>query len=458
MNITLIKNFYRNHFKFLLLSFFVLLSIVSCRQDDEGIPDFPEGSTESVNVWVQDSMRRYYYWAQQMPQKPNYSLPTQDFFKSLLSPQDRFSFILNTKDASTYPKSARSMYGFDYTILQQPDGKIVTVIKLVLQNSPAQNASLKRGMIITKINGAVITSANMGTLSSSVINSSVLNLSVGDWNNGNIDNEKDITVYYGFTFHQSLVSKIFEHNGKKTAYLYVYDFPDGMAQLLSQKFSEFKSLGVQALVLDLRYNYGGSVSSAAALCAMIPAGISANSPFIIYKGNKNGGEVKMNFAQQIAYDKSAPGFNILHANTLGFSKVYILTSESTASASEIVINNLKPYMEIIQVGGTTLGKDMAGFAIEDQRNPPKISWQIHPVIYKVYNANGQGEYNNGISPQISVNEFSVLPLLPLGDPNETVLSSALNKINFKNSGNKMPDNSLKILWESDWQFGINMKK
>ncbi|MDF2931472.1 MAG: peptidase [Chryseobacterium sp.] len=458
MNITLIKNLYGNQFKFLLLSFFAFISIVSCRQDDEGIPDFPEGSTESVNLWVQDSMRRYYYWAEHMPSKPNYSLPTQDFFKSLLSPQDRFSFILDTKDASTYPKSVRSRYGFDYTILQQPDGKIVTVIKLVLQNSPAQNAGLKRGMVITKINGTVITSANMGTVSSSIINSTVLHLSVGDWNNGNITNEKDITVYYGFTLDQSLVSKIFEHNGKKTAYLYIYDFPDGMAQLLLQKFSEFKALGVQALVLDLRYNYGGSVASAATLCAMIPAGISSNSPFIIYRGNKNGGEVKMNFSQQIAYDKSAPGFNILHANTLGLNKVYILTSESTASASEIVINNLKPYLEVIQVGGTTLGKDMAGFAIEDKHNPPKISWQIHPVIYKVYNANSEGEYSNGISPQISVNEFSFLPLLPLGDPNETLLSSALNKIYSKTSGNEMPDHSLKILWESDWQHGINMKK
>ncbi len=65
-----------------------------------------------------------------------------------------------------------------------------------------------------------------------------------------------------------------------------------MTQKLSQKFAEFKAAGIGELILDLRYNYGGSVSAAAALCSLIPTGISSASPFIIFKGNKNGGEVK----------------------------------------------------------------------------------------------------------------------------------------------------------------------
>ncbi|NIF06177.1 peptidase S41 [Chryseobacterium sp. Tr-659] len=430
---------------FLKLQFIVFIAfLVSCANNDENPPVFPEGSTESVNLWVQDSMKRYYYWADQMPAKPDYRLPVKDFFKSLLSSQDRFSFIVNTDDPSSYPRSIRNMYGFDYTIVQLANGEVVTVVKLVLQNSPAFNAGLERGMILTKINGKTLTAANAEVLASTIKDQTVIDLTVGKWKNGAVADEKNITVYYGYSFEQPVLSKIFEKNGKKIGYLYIYDFPDGMTTVLYQKFAEFKTAGVQELILDLRYNYGGSVSSAAALCSLIPSGISSGSPFIIFKGNKNGGEVKRTFAQQIAYDPKALDFNTLHANALSLAKVYILTSNSTASAAEIVINNLKPYLQVIQIGDTTLGKDMAGFTIEDKRKPKKISWQIHPVVYKVFNTNGVGGYSAGISPQVYVNEYAALPLQPLGDADETLISAVLNGSYFKTA-----NTDIKILYQSD---------
>lgn len=437
----------KNFFKLQCIAIAVFL--ISCtNNNDESAPVFPEGSTESVNLWVQDSMKRYYYWADQMPAKPDYRLPVKDFFKSLLSSQDRFSFMVNTEDSSTYPRSIRNMYGFDYTVAKLANNQVVTIVKLVLQNSPAFNAGLERGMIMTKINGKVITAANAESMASSIKDQTVVDLTVGKWQNGAVADEKNITVYYGFSFEQPILSKVFEKNGKKAGYLYIYDFPDEMTQTLNQKFAEFKAAGVQELILDLRYNYGGSVSSAAALCSLIPSGLSSGSPFIIFKGNKNGGEVKRTFAQQIAYDPEALDFTTLRANALGLQKVFILTSNSTASAAEIVINNLKPYMQVIQIGDTTLGKDMAGFVVEDKRKPRKISWQIHPVIYKVFNASGTGEYSNGISPQVMINEYAGLPLLPLGDPNETLISSALNGGYFKSAAQEKTG-SVKILYQSD---------
>ncbi|MDH5033907.1 S41 family peptidase [Chryseobacterium cucumeris] len=427
----------------------IAVFLISCtNNNDESAPVFPEGSTEFVNLWVQDSMKRYYYWADEMPAKPDYQLPVKDFFKSLLSPKDRFSFMVNTEDSSSYPRSIRNMYGFDYTIVQLANNEVVTVVKLVLQNSPAFNAGLERGMIITKVNGKVMTAANAEAMASSIKDQTVVELTVGKWQNGSVTDEKNITVYYGFSFEQPVLSKVFEKNGKKIGYMYIYDFPDGMTQTLYQKFGELKAAGVKELILDLRYNYGGSVSSAAALCSLIPSGLSSGSPFIIFKGNKNGGEVKRTFAQQIAYDPKALDFTTLRANALGLQKVFILTSNSTASAAEIVVNNLKPYMQVIQIGDTTLGKDMAGFVVEDKRKPRKISWQIHPVIYKVFNASGAGEYSSGISPQSNVNEFAGLPLLPLGDPNETLISSALNGGYFKSADHEKNGN-IKILFQSD---------
>jgi C-terminal processing protease CtpA/Prc len=144
-----------------------------------------------------------------------------------------------------------------------------------------------------------------------------------------------------------------------------------MTAVFNQKFAEFKAEGVQELIVDLRYNYGGSVSAAAPLLADSCRNF-VRSPFILFKGNKNGGEVKRTFAQQIAYDPKALDFNTLRSNALGLSRVYILTSNSTASAAEIVVNNLKPYLQVIQIGNTTLGKDMAGFTVEDKRKPKRF--------------------------------------------------------------------------------------
>lgn len=435
---------------FLKLQFIVIIILfTSCTENDDNTPVFPEGSTESVNLWVRDSLKRYYYWSDQIPANPDYHLPVKDFFKSLLAPQDRFSFIVNTEEPSSYPRSIRNMYGFDYTVLKQANGEIVTVIKLVLKDSPAFNAGLERGMIITRINGKIITAYNAESITSTMKDLTVLDLTVGSWNNGLVTDEKEVKVYYGLSFEQPLLSKIFEVNGKKTGYLYIYDFPDGMMQKLSQKFAEFKAAGVDHLILDLRYNYGGSVSAAAALCSLIPAGISSSSPFIIFKGNKNGGEVKRTFSQQIAYDPKALDFNALRANALDLNKVYILTSNSTASAAEIVINNLKPYLEVIQVGDVTLGKDMAGFSVEDKRKPQKIHWQLHPVIYKVFNADGAGNYSSGILPQVSVSEYAVLPLLPLGHSDETLVSFVLNGNYFKSANQKASVERVKILYQSD---------
>lgn len=412
----------------------LLLLLPGCREADEGVarPVFPEGSPESVNLWVKEQMDRYYYWNTQMPKNPDYSLSTPEFMKSLLVPEDRFSVIVNPQDPATYPRSVRGLYGFDYAVLQT-DVKVITVIKVVLDNSPAFNVGLKRGMIITKINGTALNASNTESIMSSLSAQNSFQLTVGEWQNGNVINEKDITIYYGFTFEQPLQSVIIEREGKKVAYLYIPDFREGTSDVLIRKFAEFKAAGVQDLVLDLRYNYGGSVAAAAALCAMIPSGITANSPFIKYVGNKNGGTIVKTFAEQIAFDTSAPPFSTFQANTLSLGKVFILTSDNTTSASEIVINNLRPYMEVIQIGTKTSGKDMAGFPVVDESNPKKSPWEIHPMIYKVYNAKDQGDYAKGLIPQFEVSEYSVLPLLPFGNPQEALLSVALNKI-FSQAG------------------------
>ena len=116
------------------------------------------------------------------------------------------------------------------------------------------------------------------------------------------------------------------------------------------------------------------------------------------------------------------------ANNIGnLNRVFILTSNSTASASELIINNLKPFMEVILVGEHTYGKNVGSFTITDEKK--RWNYGLQPISFKITNSLDQSDYGtvNGFLPNYEVND-NVLPYKLLGDPSETVLKAALNII------------------------------
>ncbi len=118
--------------------------------------------------------------------------------------------------------------------------------------------------------------------------------------------------------------------------------------------------------------------------------------------------------------------------------MYVLTGNHTASASEIILNNLKPFINIISIGEKTKGKDATGFAIEDNRMADKKGWVLCPVIYKLFNANNKGNYALGISPTVELNELEEIEIFPLGDIRETLLNQALSGAkNFRQKKHSM---------------------
>lgn len=105
-----------------------------------------------------------------------------------------------------------------------------------------------------------------------------------------------------------------------------------------------------------------------------------------------------------------------------------MTGSHTASAAELLINSLRPYLTVIQSGQQTLGKDMASFVIKDYRNPQLVpKWEIYPMIFKLYNAAGKGDYSNGLIPDQTADELSALPLKPFGDISDPLIQSCLQK-------------------------------
>jgi carboxyl-terminal processing protease len=416
----------------------ILLSFVSLQNlhcTKKSAPFVPTDQLGIDNKWVYDSLKRYYYWADQITGNPEYTLPTDQFFRKLLSASDRFSWISNGSTVGP-SKTTAELFGFQYTLISHPfeAQQLAAVITLVVPDSYAGRQGLQRGMFFTKINDKVITPQNMQSLVTELQSNSsaVLRLAALNSDGTALIDSARVAVQSSFVDDKCVyATKFFEKQGTKTGYLAYFLCSETEDVLMMDAVQKLKNANVTELILDLRYNPGGSVASSAKLAAMLVTSFDPDQVYVTFKGNRNGGTVKQTFRQTIAFSGSNSGkdMNELRSLNLGLQRIFILTSGATVSAAELLCNSLKPYLQVIRIGAITHGKDEASFRIEDTRNPRQVQWMLMPTIYKVFDANERGDYSSGLQPDHAVNDFARLPLLQdLGSPGDPSLDKALTLI------------------------------
>jgi carboxyl-terminal processing protease len=405
----------------LLVSF-----LIACQTNDDISITYEEGTNEYVNEWIYAQMKRYYYWNESMPGKGDLSLYPKAYFTTLLHTDDPFSYAIHTASAETFPKSLSGLFGFDVSFVEH-DGQVFGVVLYVLSGSPAENSGLHRGQLITAIDNIILNQENCDNLYQNLMNTENATLQVvAYFEESGFTDLQQVNIHKGFTFLQPVYHQIITEQNNKVGYIEIPHFDIGLSQSLLLAFQDFKNQDVNEIVVDLRYNGGGDVSSATALSILLSPNIQPSDPFITFKGNSNGGQINQTFKEALEMNESQVSFESLRAAHPSIQKVYILCGNRTASASEIIINNLKPYMEVITIGKKTFGKDMASFSIEDDRVADTDGrWVLYPAIYKLSNANGEGNYSNGIPPSIILDELQSLEVFPLGDVNEVLLHQAL---------------------------------
>jgi C-terminal processing protease CtpA/Prc len=423
---------------FLVLALFASGIFYSCEKDKPA----NENEYEYVNNWILENMEIYYLWNDKIPSSTDKTLAPSEYFESLLYKDDRFSWIQDNfiellNSLSGVSKEA----GYDFNLLRMnsTDPDVIGYITYVKYNSPAEAKGLKRGDYFLSVNGKAMTLTNYSSVIAEMSQNHSLGLGVI---NGSVISpgaavQLDVVEYEENPVY---LDSIYHIDGKKIGYL-VYnafygDKGDGSLSYekqLNNVFGKFKAQGITDLIVDLRYNSGGAISSAIDLASMITRNLSAtnvcvkmqyNSILHEYFLNEEGAGYFNNYFRTEFKGKSGETIPI---NNVGVEKVYFIVTNRTASASELVINSLNPFMETVLIGGTTVGKNVASWTIYEE-NDPKNKWGMQPIIARYANGQGFSDFVDGFTPDIALSEHSADEIKPLGDISELLLAAAIGNI------------------------------
>ena len=450
----------------IILSFLLILLISGCKKEE---PEPEPKNTEireatDVNKFIYNGLATYYLWEANVPALNNvkyqnndslnvflnkYSDP-EDLFYDLLYQYgkiDKWSFIVdNAQEIENWINAISESMGMDFRLyyLNESGDDLIGVIRYVLKDSPAEKAGLKRGNLFLTVNGQQLTVTNYMTLMFT-LKSYTLGLASYNGSSFTVNGKTASMTAVMLQENPVYLDTVLNINNTRVGYLVYNAFTASYDSLikssydieLNKVFGKFKSDGIQMMILDLRYNGGGVVRTAEYLASMIYSTDTQkifsitqyNSLLQSYFQQKYGDEVFNDyFYGNISETDKMPAVSI---NSLGLSQVYIITTTESASASELLINGLKPYITVTQVGTNTAGKYVGSWTITDVDEEgyvnPNHSWAMQPIIFKTANSQNVSDFVDGLKPDISAVERAS-GLLPFGDPNEPLLKACLDHI------------------------------
>lgn len=439
------------------LIIFFLVSIVSCSQKDDTPADI------QIQNFVWKGLNAYYLWQNQVPDLSDRRFNNDQELYSYLSNQSNPAAFFNSLlyIPNEYPKDPNRTYSWivdDYVALKQAfsgirltsgmkvegvdysdgSGNYYVYVYDVVKGSDAETKGVTRGMIITEVNGTKLTRANANTLFSG--NSFTIHL--GDYNMGNpVNNGTTITLTKSqVTENPVKVAKVITNGAKKIGYLMYNQFSRDFDGQLNAAFATFKSETITDLIVDLRYNGGGSVQTAVYLGSMI-TGQFKDQLFSKQVWNSKVMEVTdasllvNNFTDKIL-NKDSSGNVILNEtiNSVELPTVYFIVSGDSASASELVINALDAYIDAKLVGTQTYGKHVGSITLYDsdnfRENGPNFrtnhNWAMQPIVLEIQNKDGKNK-PDGFIPEVKMDEDPG-NLGVLGDPTEPLLERTIQYI------------------------------
>lgn len=385
----------------------------ACKKNEGGAA----GSVKAINDTSWAYAKQLYLWYKNLPTSLNtssYADPNEVMEAirpysnepGFSEPVDRWSFAVKQEEWNDISSGIGGDFGLNIFFMSENDLRV----SYVEPNSPAGKAGIRRSWRIKSINGnntIATDDASIARITQAVYSSQSVQLVFER------AGAADTTISLAASTYQEqpiYLDSIYEVNGTKTGYLVYNSFLGNVLNIksrFSSIFSKFKAEGIEELIVDLRYNGGGYVELQNELANyLVPAAGDGN---IMLKELFNDKLSRTNDTT-IYYTKKG---------TLNLNRIFFITTKNSASASELLINSLKPFVEVKLVGRATHGKAVGygGYPVGD--------WYIFPVSFRTVNKDGEGNYFNGLQPDASVADGLDKDW---GDVEEACLASALHYI------------------------------
>lgn len=416
-----------------------------------GVDRWPEYAHQTaLDTWMYDIMQQNYLWYQDLPSYDNVNLflDPASFLSKVKSKSDSYSFV------DSVMETPLPTYGFDYSLVRSADIDTAynALITYVIPGSPAEAAGLVRGDWIMKVDTSYISKKYETQL---LQGTKARDLVMGVWKEVPVEpeegevGEEETTVYKVVPndktlklpaaravednpVHKTEILTVKENNSNiKVGYLMYNSFtagtradPEKYNDELRQISQEFKTAGVKYVILDLRYNAGGSLDCVQLLGTILTSNARLNEPmaYLEYNDKNRDKDATINFDPTIL----GSGTN------LDLPGLFVITSGTTAGAPEMLIGSLflKDSYPVVSIGSATKGQNVA----TEQFVNDEFLWSVNPVVCTVYNS--KHDENGSFVPNadLKISETTIdgitnySEFLPFGDPNERLLKVAIGVI------------------------------
>ena len=437
----------------IIFLFFFLFVFYSCKKDDqEVIPDLTPEQQWTSELF--SAMQAIYLWNDALPATLDTTkYPTAEKALEYLSglkinPEtgqaiDHYSFLdkIGKLSGEITQGISSGDYGFMVTAAYNSSNQVSFYVTYAYKNSPAGVAGVARTFEIVSVNGSDAVHPEVSSdgylVSSSIGYTNLVNALFNSSSASFGFKRPDGTVFTtslnvgSYTINSVLSDAVLKVGTKNVGYVVFNQFLGESSQTeLTNIIGNFQANDVKDLIVDLRYNGGGSVETCEKLSSMLAPSNANGKTMYTYKMNKDLTQLSVSLNEKLSV-------NYVKSNTFQPTTIYFIVSESTASASELLINNLLPYYKgnLFLIGQTTYGKP-CGFwptpiGYTEEQTTTKEGFDLYAVSFETVNANMEGGYYSGMTPGTAkypgVSAYDSF-WLPWGDMNDACLAQAVYHI------------------------------
>lgn len=423
----------KKHISHLIYGWLALMGLLSsCGEDRSG----EYYALIATKTWIYEVMQENYLFYEDIPaeEKLDFFKKPAEFLTSAASSKDQKngyvfshvdSVLTTSRATSTYPS-----FGFEAALVRTDGGTNALRVLYTQPNSPAEEAGLKRGDWIIAVDNQKISTSDYSTYITRP--TKAYSFTLGKYNPypEEVDDPEFNYVEFDtlgvvqmpeprYVEEQDVLKYGIISSGSRKAFYLLYNEFGESADALKEAFSQLNGQQFDDIILDLRYNPGGYVNTSQQLCSALAPATAMGQPFLHMTYND-----KINKTETLNFESSP----LTGGASLSYQNLYVLTSGNTASASEIVINCLKPYMEgrLYQVGAATFGKNVAQQLFTNAEAPGVELW-----LTTTYLSNSQGYYDyfkNGLLPDFEIEENYGAELGDFGSDEDQLMQPVLYRM------------------------------